>query len=70
MTETTKFCSWSQADERSDTWWTDCGNGFTFIEGGPKGNDMNYCCYCGKILDEVLWEEPEDEDEDEDDSGS
>lgn len=56
-------CRWTQEDEGSDTFWTDCNKGFTFTDGAPEDNGFPYCCYCGKPLTQVLWTEPADEDE-------
>ena len=41
-------CAWHESE---GSWETDCGHGFIINEGTPKGNDMNYCCYCGRVLD-------------------
>lgn len=41
-------CAWMQDGEGN--WWTDCGEGHTFIDGGPTENSMKFCCYCGKTL--------------------
>lgn len=42
-------CIWQQ-DVEGD-WDTSCGHRFSFIEGMPNENDINFCCYCGKPLD-------------------
>jgi hypothetical protein len=47
-------CIWKEDDE--GIWETTCGEAFTIIEGTPGGNDMEYCCYCGKPLEEVKFE--------------
>lgn len=67
MMETLTTCVWSQcsyADLDSNNWQTDCGNNFCLFDGGPKDNQMEYCCYCGKPLIEkpykdepIDWEE-------------
>ena len=63
----TKECIWSQEDEDSSTWWTDCGHMFSLEDGTPESNGFQYCCFCGSKLVGLEWEEPEDdEDEDED----
>ena len=41
-------CEWSQDDD--GYWETECGGMFALIEGTPRENDMNFCCYCGKPL--------------------
>lgn len=48
-----KKCTWSlEVDYGSDDrdYKTSCGQMFSFIEGGPKDNNMNFCCYCGGEL--------------------
>ena len=47
-----KTCTWHQ----DDSWWdgggtllvTDCGKDFVLEE--PEHGDLNYCCYCGRVL--------------------
>jgi len=48
-------CTWKEDDE--GIWDTTCGEAFTFIEGTPGENDMKYCCYCSKPLEEAKFEE-------------
>ena len=39
-------CQW--VDDAIEPYWaTECGEAFTFIEGGPIENGMRFCCYCG-----------------------
>lgn len=49
-----KECEWSQQEDGDDyedmIWSTSCGTEFQFIDGTPKDNEMNYCCYCGGKL--------------------
>jgi len=52
-------CQWGQEDEGSGTYWSACGHGFTFNDGGPTDNGLKHCCYCGKPLIELPWVEPE-----------
>lgn len=59
-------CNWTQEDEGSEVWYTSCINIFSFTEPGPINNGMKFCCFCGKPLNEVQWEEPEDDEDDED----
>lgn len=42
-------CRW-EADEDGN-WWSSCGEGFTFIDGGPVENRLRFCPYCGKRLE-------------------
>ena len=53
MSDTT--CQWSQTDDQHtpDTWQADCGAMWTFTDGGPKDNDMNFCPKCGKPLSQI-----------------
>lgn len=48
-------CIWRQTDDINmpDTWEADCGAMWTFTEGGPKNNDMNFCPNCGKSVIEA-----------------
>ena len=55
MSET--LCVWSEDDEGN--WFTNCDNAFTFIDGSPYGNEMKFCCYCGKGLAQDKYHEPE-----------
>lgn len=43
-------CVWTQEDEDSEYFETDCGHDFCLIDGLPEDNDMKFCCYCGKHL--------------------
>ena len=52
-------CQW-KADDNGD-WHTDCGEIFVIVNGSPLENSMKFCCYCGKRLDEVPYEEPEED---------
>lgn len=48
----TESCTWKQADTEHmpDTWQADCGAMWTFTDGGPQDNGMNFCHNCGKEL--------------------
>lgn len=54
-------CKWKE--DNDGCWWTDCGQGFVLADGTPKENDMKFCCYCGKPLEEKLFKWPEDEEQ-------
>lgn len=43
-------CKWIPDSEGH--WDTECGQKHTFFFDGPKENDMNFCTYCGKKLEE------------------
>ena len=49
-----KSCIWKQVDTEHmpDTWQADCGAMWTFTDGGPQDNGMNFCPKCGKPLTE------------------
>lgn len=60
----TDVCKWHEDDECN--WQTDCNNVFSFAEGGePHESGMNFCCYCGKPLEEIKynWEGEYDEEQ-------
>ena len=42
-------CAWTPDDD--GVYHTGCDNAFTFIDAGPKENQMEFCCYCGGTLD-------------------
>lgn len=44
-------CIWTHNDS-DECWDTECGQAFCFIDGGPDGNTLKFCCYCGKVLRE------------------
>ncbi len=47
-------CLWSRADDDTDVWETRCGHAFTIIDGTPTDNQMAFCCYCGRRVDEEI----------------
>ena len=49
-------CKWVETVDFDGevSWDTECGQKFCFIDGGPKDNNMNFCCYCGgELIEEV-----------------
>jgi hypothetical protein len=56
-------CEWKQWEYEGDTWEGGCGAAWSFIEGGPQENEMNYCPNCGKTVKVIPKVLPEDEDE-------
>ena len=50
-----KSCIWEEDWEGN--WEADCDNMFCFIDGGPRDNEMKFCCYCGKKLEEKRYVE-------------
>lgn len=61
MTITRDGCQWFE-DGDGGPWETKCGHHFEIIEGTPSENSMRYCCFCGKPLVEVPYDEAEDGD--------
>ena len=49
-------CSWVQ-DGDGGPYATDCSHYFSVNEGTLAENEMAFCCYCGRPVDEVLYEE-------------
>ena len=45
-------CHWSMTDDvyEGETWNSDCGVKYCFIEGGPADNGHQFCHCCGKAL--------------------
>jgi hypothetical protein len=52
-------CTWKVGAGEWDEgiWETICGKAFQFEDGSPSENDMKFCCYCGKPLKEIKFEE-------------
>lgn len=48
-------CKWTYQDYEN-AWKTDCENIFCIIEGTPEDNEMKYCPYCGKRIEQSLGE--------------
>ncbi len=44
-------CQWTP--DTDVVWYTTCGGAFHLEAGGPDYNDMRFCPYCGKRLQEV-----------------
>lgn len=47
------ICTWTFDDPDRNGWSAECGGEFYLAEGTPKQNEMRFCCYCGKPLDEI-----------------
>ena len=43
-------CIWKE--DQDGAWDTECGNRFDIINGTPIENQMNFCPFCGKGLQE------------------
>ena len=48
-------CRWTADDEGN--WDTQCEQKHVLIDGGPKDNQMRFCCYCGGALVERPYRE-------------
>ena len=49
-------CTWTE--DEGGNWWTACGEGHVFIDGGPAENKARFCQYCGKPVEVVSYQEP------------
>ena len=52
---TNKTCKWTQEEEHSGLWSTECGMYFDTTANNPKEYGMKYCCYCGGKLKQHTW---------------
>lgn len=58
-------CVWREFESDDCDWWdTGCAHAYTIIEGTPLENEMKYCTYCGKEIEEILIETLPDEEDD------
>ena len=48
-------CTW--IEDENGCWDTSCDNAFEIAEGTPEENHMKFCCYCGRSLDQELYED-------------
>ena len=48
-------CYWKE--DTDGNYEADCGQAFTMIDGAPEENDMRFCCYCGRVLKTVRYQE-------------
>jgi len=44
-------CIWKYMDDDWGSWDTSCGKSFCLEYGLLSANGMNYCCYCGGIIE-------------------
>lgn len=51
------YCIWEQDEEGN--WQTDCDEMFVIIDGTPEENQMKYCAYCGRLINQKLYNERE-----------
>lgn len=53
-----QYCHWLQQDDEFSDVWLACDNKlFCVINGLPSENDMRFCPYCGKNLNEITYKE-------------
>lgn len=50
-------CHWSQDSEGSGVWATQCGRYFEITADTPSENEMRFCCFCGRPLTEIRFED-------------
>jgi len=50
--EMSETCKWTY--DENGAWDTECGNRFEITEGTPHENNMHFCAFCGKRLEEIL----------------
>jgi len=51
-------CKWKEEEPDCAVYVTSCDQSFQLIEGTPKENEFNYCCYCGGLLIDTTKEKP------------
>ena len=52
MNETCRWTEWAtMLGEPTNNWDTECKHTFAITEGGPRENNMLFCCFCGKAID-------------------
>jgi hypothetical protein len=55
------YCIWTcESSEYGDVWESACGHTWQFETDTPKGNEMNFCPFCGHILAQVPYDAGED----------
>ena len=54
-----RTCEWTEQDPdyASDTWSSECGEMWSFTDGGIKDNRVNFCHGCGGKIVEINWKE-------------
>jgi hypothetical protein len=50
--ETVEQCTWESEDVDYGTYNTTCGECFCLTDSTLSENNMNYCCFCGKKINE------------------
>lgn len=49
-------CVWAE-DGEDGPWGSSCGHYWQFTDGTPTENDMKFCPFCGKPLEQVARDE-------------
>ncbi len=44
------LCGWALDDLESNVWKSSCGEEWQLETDDPKGNGMNFCPYCGRVI--------------------
>ena len=57
-------CTWTQDDDGSDLWETDCGHAFCLDEGSPvEDNGFKFCVYCGNPIEDEPYSYEDDQEQ-------
>lgn len=56
-----EYCTWSNSegseyDDCDTQWETSCSGTFILNDGTPESNELKYCCYCGKPIEQLVEE--------------
>ena len=56
-----QYCIWTyESSDDGDIWESACGHTWQFETDTPKGNEMNFCPFCGHILAQMPYDAGED----------
>lgn len=59
-------CEWHEQDpDYGNIWETACDAVFEINDGCPSDNDMKFCAYCGRVLEEHRYQSPALEEDEE-----
>jgi hypothetical protein len=57
-------CIWHLDDyDDDDSYETSCGKSFVLLDGTLKENEIIFCCYCGKKIEETFSSDEAKDDE-------
>ena len=54
-------CRWTLEDDDINLWQSDCGDAWQMEAGTPSDGHMRFCPFCGKKLEQVIPEKPEEQ---------